>query len=80
MRFTQLGMPVKSIFVPLVDAFAVSSVNFCDSMVGVTVPVSAVDTSDPVLSGSVRVRVDAVLGSCRVTEPPPDELSLRLIG
>jgi len=33
--FTQLGIPVKSIAVPLVEATAVAEVNGCDNLAGV---------------------------------------------
>ena len=69
-RRTQDGMPVKSMLVPEVDATAVP-----DTMLELR-PLTA---TVPVPAGKVSVPFVAVLGSCRVTLPPPLELSFTLM-
>jgi len=44
-----------------------------------TVPTVLVVNTVPVTAGSVSVRLLAVLGSCKVTLPPPEEFSFRLM-
>ena len=56
--FTQLGIPVKSIAVPLVDATAVPRVSGCDSLAGVTIPLASVVVTFPLAS---TVRISAVV-------------------
>jgi hypothetical protein len=70
MRFTHDGMPVNSMLVPEVDACAVAETMLELRPLTATVPVPA---------GKVSVPFVAVLGSCRVTLPPPLELSFRLM-
>ena len=70
MRFTHEGMPVKSMLVPEVDATAVPETILEFRPLTVTLPVPA---------GRVSVPFVAVLGSCRVTLPPPEELCFRLM-
>ena len=70
MRFTHDGMPVNSIAVPDVDAVIVPETMLELRPLTATVPVPA---------GRVSVPFVAVLGSCRVTLPPPLELSFRLM-
>ena len=69
-RFTHEGMPVKSMLVPEVDACAVPETMLELRPLTATVPVPA---------GKFSVPFVAVLGSCRVTLPPPEELSFRLM-
>ena len=69
-RLTHDGMPVKSMLVPEVDATAVPETMLELRPLTATVPVPA---------GRVSVPFVAVLGSCRVTLPPPEELSFRLM-
>ena len=69
-RFTHEGMLVNSIEVPEVDATAVPETMLELRPLTATVPVPA---------GRVSVPFVAVLGSCRVTLPPPEELSFRLM-
>lgn len=76
MRRAQDGIPVKSMNVPLVLFCAVASVNGWVSIAGVTAAVLPVVTRVPLLAGTVAVKVPAVLGTSRVTEPPPVLLSL----
>jgi hypothetical protein len=68
--FTQDGMPVNEIDDPEVDACAVAETMLELRPLTATVPVPA---------GRVSVPFVAVLGSCRVTLPPPEELSFRLM-
>lgn len=72
MRRTHDGMPVKSLLVPLVLACEVPSVNGCVSIAGVTAAVLPVVTRVPVLAGMTALKVPAVAGTSRVTEPPPE--------
>ena len=69
-RFTQLGMLVKSMLVPEVEATTVPETMLELRPLTATVPVPA---------GRVSVPFVAVLGSCRVTLPPPEEFSFRLM-
>ena len=69
-RFTQDGMPVNWMLVPEVDACAVSEATLELRPGTATVPVPA---------GMVSVPFVAVVSSCRVTLPPPEELSFRLM-
>jgi len=70
MRFTHDGMPVNSIAVPDVDAVIAPETILELRPLTATVPVP---------SGKVSVPFVAVTGSCRVTLPPPLELSFRLM-
>lgn len=76
-RRAQDGMPVKSMNVPLVLFCADISVSGCVSIAGVTAAVLAVVTRVPLLAGTVAVKVLAVLGTSKVTLPPPEELSFK---
>jgi hypothetical protein len=69
-RFTHDGMLVKSMLVPEVDACEVLETMLEFRPLTVTLPVP---------EGKVSVPFVAVLGSCRVTLPPPEELSFRLM-
>jgi hypothetical protein len=52
-RFTQLGMPVKSIAVPLVEFTEVPLVNGWDSLAGVIDPSAGVDEKVPVVAAVI---------------------------
>jgi hypothetical protein len=68
-RFTQLGIPVKSIAVPLVEATAVPLVNGCDSLAGVIDPSAGVDEKVPVVADVIIPFALTVKNGIAVTLP-----------
>jgi hypothetical protein len=68
-RFTQLGMLVKSIAVPLVDATAVADVNGCDNLAGVIDPSAGVDENVPVVADVIIPFALTVKNGIAVTLP-----------
>jgi hypothetical protein len=67
--FAQLGMPVKSIAVPLVDATAVARVNGCDNLAGVIDPSAGVDENVPVVAEVILPFASTVMNGIAVTLP-----------
>jgi hypothetical protein len=67
--FTQLGILVKSIAVPLVDATAVPLVNGCDNLAGVIDPSAGVVENVPVVADVILPFVSIVRNGISVMLP-----------
>jgi hypothetical protein len=67
--FAQLGIPVKSIAVPLVDATEVPLVSGCDNLAGVIEPSAGVDEKVPVVAEVILPFASTVMNGIAVTLP-----------
>jgi hypothetical protein len=67
--FTQLGILVKSIAVPLVEATAVARVNGCDNLAGVIDPSAGVVEKVPVVADVILPFASTVMNGIAETLP-----------